>query len=722
MTRSGPVRSVVPGIAPRRANQSRRDELMKQEGFSTRSDRSTPRAFTPARVVALVVIAAAVASLAYLRFSPDDPVSVPSGAKAGDLSLESCSYKTEQGKYSAECGTLVVPENWADPQSRLIALPVTRIGARSANPAEPIFWLEGGPGLTNMEFPEASRLTENHDVVLVGYRGVDGSSVLDCPEVVSALRHSVDLLAEATASAQTEALASCAQRLRLEGVDLAGYTLPQRIEDFEAAREALGYDRINLISESVGSRTAMIYARRYPERVYRSVMIGGNPPGHFMWDPRTTDEQIERYADLCGQDETCRTRTDDLAASMRRTAGDIPDRWLFLPIKEGNVRVGTFFGLMESTMEASPLTAPMQLDSWLSAADGDASGFWFMTFLADFVMPELGVWGDYAAVGMQDAEAVDAYYAAGGDPGSILGNPGTDFVWARGGMTRAWPENPARDVYSRVQTSQVETLVIGGTLDFAAPPVAATEELLPSLPNGHQVVLAEIGHTTSFWAHQPEAGNRLLNHFYDTGQVDDSLYEPASVDFTPPVTYTALGKGFLGGMVGFALVALLSLVWWMPRHVQKRGSFGPVGGVLMRSAYTIVLGFGGWFLVLLVVMTTGASVALDSMLMSVLSVGVPVGVGIYLAWVHRDWTGRTKTVGFLGAMAGALLGGWAGFSSTEGLLALITAIVGAAVGANLVLIALDISRDRSGRPRPVEGQTVRESTQSTEPGVDPART
>jgi pimeloyl-ACP methyl ester carboxylesterase len=679
------------------------------------------RAFTPARVVALVVIAAAVASLAYVRFSPDGPVSVPSGAKAGDLILEPCSYATEAGALPADCGTLVVPENRADPQSRLIALPVTRIGASSANPAEPIFWLEGGPGLTNMEFPEASRLIENHDVVLVGYRGVDGSSVLDCPEVVSALKHSEDLVAEATARAHTKALGSCAERLRSEGVDLAGYTLAQRVDDFEAAREALGYDRVNLISESAGTRTAMIYSWRYPERIHRSVMIGVNPPGHYVWDPRTTDQQLEHYADLCSRDDTCRTRTDDLAASMRRTAGGIPDRWFFLPIKEGNIRVGTFFGLMETTMEASPLTAPMVLQSWLSAADGDLSGFWFHSFLADFILPQVGVWGDYAAVGIQDAQAADAYYAAGGDPGSILGNPGTDFIWARGGMARAWPENPARDVYSRVQTSQVETLLIGGTLDFAAPPVAATEELLPFLPNGHQVVLAEVGHTASFWANQPEAGNRLLNHFYDTGQVDDSLYEPATVDFSPEVTYTALGKGFLGGMVGFILLTLVSLLWWMPRRVQKRGGFGPVGSALLRSAYPPVLGLGGWFLGVLIVLTTGLAIPLDNALLAVLGVGAPIGLGVYLAWVHRDWSAKTKLGGVLGAMGGALAGAWLGFLATAGLLALVTAIVGAAVGANLVLVGLDLFWDRSGRPRAVAGRPARGSKPSGEPSRDPVR-
>lgn len=682
--------------------------------------KATP-VFTLGRIVALAVIGTLVLGLAYLRFSPDGPVSVPPGAKSGDLTLGPCTYATEDGDYSAECGTLVVPENRADPGSRLIALPVTRIPATSDDPAEPVFWLEGGPGLTNMDFPEASRLTENHDVVLVGYRGVDGSSVLDCPEVVSVLKHSSDLLGQATASAFTQVMATCADRLRSEGVDLAGYTLSQRVDDLEAAREALGYDRVDLISESVGSRTAMIYAWRYPERIYRSVMIGVNPPGHFIWDPRTTDEQLEHYAELCSRDNTCRTRTDDLAASMRRTTADIPDRWLFLPIKPGNVRVGSFFGLMETTMEASPLAAPMTLDSWLSAADGDPSGFWFQSFLADFILPEVGVWGDYAAVGIQDARAVEAYYAAGGDPGSILGNPGTDFIWGRGGMIRAWPANPAGDVYSRVQTSQVETLLIGGTMDFAAPPAAATDELLPFLPNGHQVVLTELGHTTSFWAHQPEAGNRLINTFYDTGEVDDSLYTPASVEFAPEVTYTALGKGFLGGMVGFALVALLSLVWWMPRHVQKRGGFGPLAGGLIRSVYPIVLGFGGWFLGVLIILGSGLSVPLDNEVLAVLGVGVPIGLGIYLAWVHRAWSAGTKIAGAVGSMGGAVVGAWLGFHSTEDLLALITTIVGAAVGANLFLIALDIARDRSGRPRSAEARTDRGSMPSTEPGVGRVR-
>ena len=44
--------------------------------------------------------------------------------------------------------------------------------------------------MTNMTFPQANRLAAQHDVVMVGYRGVDGSSVLNCPEVTAALENS----------------------------------------------------------------------------------------------------------------------------------------------------------------------------------------------------------------------------------------------------------------------------------------------------------------------------------------------------------------------------------------------------------------------------------------------------------------------------------------------------------------------------------------------------
>src|SRR5262249_8912558 len=159
-----------------------------------------------------------------------------------------------------------------------------------------IFRLEGGPGISNMHFARASRLADRHDVVLVGYRGVDGSVRLDCPEGESAIAHSTDLLSAKSETADAAGFPACASRLASDGGDRAGYSLVQIVEDMEAARRALGYHRIDLLSESAGTRTALIYGWRHPASIHRSAMIGVNPPGHFLWEGKAIDRQLGRYS------------------------------------------------------------------------------------------------------------------------------------------------------------------------------------------------------------------------------------------------------------------------------------------------------------------------------------------------------------------------------------------------------------------------------------------
>jgi hypothetical protein len=59
---------------------------------------------------------------------------------------------------------------------------------------------------------------------------------------------------EKTAQAYAEAYRSCANRLTADGLDLGSYGIAQQVDDMEAARVALGYNRINLLSESAGMR------------------------------------------------------------------------------------------------------------------------------------------------------------------------------------------------------------------------------------------------------------------------------------------------------------------------------------------------------------------------------------------------------------------------------------------------------------------------------------
>jgi hypothetical protein len=372
---------------------------------------------------------------------------------------------------------------------------------------------------------------------------------------------------------------------------------------------------------------------------------------------------------------------------------NVPDSWLFLPIKEGHARLAGFYGLFDST-SAAGIPAPATLDGWLSATEGDPSGLWFGSLAFGLIIPEAFVWGDFAAVGTADAWAYPPGELA---DDSILGNPGTVFTWGGGGMAD-WPTAPGDAAYRQVRTSEVETLLIGGTLDFTAPPRNATEELLPALPNGHQVVLAEIGHTTDFWATQPAAGTRLVTTFLDSGKVDDSLYRTEPVDFTPAVTHPTLAKIVAGTLVGLALLTVLSLSL-MAWRVRRRGRFGRWTGPLLRSLYASVLGLGGWSLGALAVLTLLPSVPVTDELVTALAAGLPAGLGIHLAWVDRDWSANIRHTGLAAAIAGALAGAWLGYHATEGFLALGTTIVGAVVGANLTLLALDIAWNHTGRRR-----------------------
>jgi pimeloyl-ACP methyl ester carboxylesterase len=629
----------------------------------------------PTRIFTLTLVAVAIAGIAAFGLvRGDDPPKVPKDARAGQLSLKPCTYTTEAGPRAADCGTMVVRENRRDPQSQLIAIPVTRIKARSAHPAEPIFRLEGGPGITNMKFPMASRFADDHDVVLVGYRGVDSSTRLDCPEVVSARLAARDMLSEGAMRASATALRDCADRLTAEGHDLDGYTIPQRVDDLEDARRLLHYGKVNLFSESAGTRAAQIYSWRYPASIHRSVQLAVNAPGRFLYRPEVTDTQLEG---LCGGD--CPTRL-----------GEVPKRWGPFPIEPGNVRTVSFFGLMESSSAAAPLTAPMTLDSWRAAADGDASGLWFQSVMGRLVFPRVQVWGEHAATARLDAAAAKRYFAAPTRDRSGVGDALNRFGWADGRLIDAWPSTPDDNAYATPRTSRIETLLISGEVDGATPAVNATKDVLPHLPNGHQVILKGFGHTTDFWNNQEPAGAHLVNTFLATGTVDDSRFVEQKIDLTPDTTQTGTAKKLAGAMIGLALIAALSLALAAFR-VRRNRQLGRVASVAMRSVWGLVLGLGGWFGAALLALILDPSLQIDSAAVVVPSVAIPVGLGAYLAWIDHD---RPKLAGLACAFAGAQLGALFGFAVAASPMTLLTAIVGAVAGTNLLLVVGDIVADR----------------------------
>jgi hypothetical protein len=654
-----------------------------------------PDLSAPGRIVALALIALAVSGLAYLRFAPDaGSVSVPKGARAGDLALKPCNYGTERGKYAADCGTLVVAENRHDPKSRLIALPVTRIRARSGHAGAPVFRVEGGPGLSNMKFTDASRFADDRDVVLVGYRGVDGSVRLDCPEVDSNLKRSGDYLGQKFFDDSARACRACANRLRADGVDLAGYSLPERVDDLEAARRALGSRRIDLLSESAGTRTALIYGLAVPGE-HQSIGDDRRQPTRQLplepADDGRADPQVQRAL-----------REGRLVQQANeRSRRDPPDDSHSRPVVVPADQEGRCPHCLVLRVDGFDLCGVADLgadDARLVACGREGR-------------PERAL----APLGAATAHL--PHRAGEGRRGRRLANrrrlrrsllrsrrgsrldprqPGNRLPLGRRKARTAWPAGPDDNAYSRMRTSRVPTLLVGGNLDFDTPPQNATREQLavpPERPPGR--------------AAEPRAHERLLG-LRAEGQLAPDQHLPRQREGRRVPLHEPAGRlhaqlhangdrqDHLGAMVGLAALAILSLLW-LPHRVHMRGGLGRKASASIRSLYVLVLGLGGWCAGALLALTTLPTVALDSDLLAGLSVGLPIGLGTYWAWVHRDWSPSTKTTGLAAALAAALVGAWLGFNSMGGLFAVLPAIVGATAGANLILLILDIARDRSAR-------------------------
>jgi pimeloyl-ACP methyl ester carboxylesterase len=526
----------------------------------------------------LCLLAAATATAAEREYG----TAVPPGARAGDLSMAPCEVHLDgdDKSYPGDCGTLVVPENRRNPASRLIALPVTRVRATGAAPLEPIFWFQGGPGNPNsMDYP-TDGLLARHDLVIVGYRGADGQVTLPCPEIGDAIREAYGAaLGERALASYGQAGAACVTRLRAAGIDLDGYSMLQTIDDNEAARTALGYERINLYGNSYGTRVELLYQWRHPDSIRRVVLVSVNPPGHFVWEPARVEAQLGQYAALCAQDAYCSSRTPDLLATLREVSRDMPASWLGIPIDTGAVRLMSFFGLMESiTPPGMPLPAsgPAVIDAWLDAAEGDASGMALMSVLGRFLMPWMGSRGHGLAMGMSSPDLLpylkNDYKARLMPPGAILGSPMSAFLQA---IAFGWPVSPDMST-GEVPASAVETLLVSGNIDFSTPLEAARDELLPQLSNGHQVVLRDFGHTETIWNSQPEARARLLNTWFDTGVVDPSLYRHQPVSFNVERSWSGVAKTLLGLTV-LVTGALLLLAFVLVRKLCRRLGARPAG-------------------------------------------------------------------------------------------------------------------------------------------------
>ncbi|HEV7516546.1 MAG TPA: alpha/beta hydrolase [Thermoanaerobaculia bacterium] len=423
------------------------------------------------------------------------PAAAPAAAK---LELKPCHVPgTEE---EVRCGTFPVWEDREAKKGRRIDLNVVVLPALGPDRApDPIFYFAGGPGegaSTTMDWvKDLKELRRRREIVLVDQRGTGKSNPLRC----DFYGNPVDLQRAAGDLYSPEAVERC--RVELEKVaNLTLYTTAIGMDDVDEVRAALGYDRINLLGGSYGTRAAQVYLRRHPASV-RSVILDGVAP---------VDETLplhhayagKRAVDLlfaeCAADAACRAAFPQIGDELRAVFERI-DRGVTVTLKDeetgktvevrpsrGLVAEGIRFFLYNGGDGEN--TLPLQIHR---AFKGDLA-----SLVGTSIQRRLGI--DQAlSMGMlfsvtcaEDLPWIDAAAAARETAGTYL----EDYrITQQKRACAHWPRAavPA-DVHTPVRSS-VPVFLISGERDPVTPPEFGAR-VARSLPNSLHLVLPHGSH------------------------------------------------------------------------------------------------------------------------------------------------------------------------------------------------------------------------------------
>lgn len=436
-------------------------------------------------------------------------------ARPPQLPLAPChlSAPGSADRLPARCGTLEVPEDWDRPGGRTLRLRVAVIAAEDPRgPADPVVLLAGGPGQAATEAypavaPAFARLRRDRDVVLLDQRGTGGSARLDCPELDAP--GAGDLEGDA---ATARRVAACAAALSRRA-DLTRYGTDAFVRDLDRAREALGYDRLNLVGFSYGTRAALVYARTFPARVRTMVLDGVVPVDRVVGGDFEPD--VERALDLmfrrCDADPGChgafphlRSRVAALVADLARRPRKVAARHprtgkpVELEIGAGEVRrVVVGFAYAGETTALVPVTLDAATRGDLAPLAGQALMFSEEVRSAISRPLQLCVLCSEDIPFLAPARAAAARAASRQpEPASFLGGPG-EIAHAFRTACAAWPHVAVPASWKEPVRSDVPALLLSGGADPVTPPEWA-ERAARTLPNARSVVLDGQGHGVMF--------------------------------------------------------------------------------------------------------------------------------------------------------------------------------------------------------------------------------
>jgi pimeloyl-ACP methyl ester carboxylesterase len=410
------------------------------------------------------------------------------------LPLKPC---TLPGAVVARCGRLAVREDRRLANGRTIKLFVAVVRAYGPKPSQaPIFYLSGGPGGAAASGDAAfavSALTaanRSRDLVLVDQRGVGRSAPLLCPTIPQ----TVD---EAKAC------------LRTVGRDPRLYTTDPAMDDVDAVRQALHYNRIVLYGGSYGATAAQVYIARHGSHVAAAVLDGASLLDVPLFErmPLSTQRSFDRLAARCASDAACHAAFPDVA----RDLATVLERLRASPLQDGNVSFGATEaeGTVRLMLRVPAATAVLPLalhraaggdyrellDDWKTATAGD-----------DVSIRQLMPWAIKCAEGWARTDEAEVRRWAAGT--SFLEDMLAEALAARGVCPLLGTPLPAPDT-AVVPKSRVPVLFLVGGMD-PQDPLENVDAAPASLPNAQILVVPGAGHGSIQYGCVPNVAARFF--------------------------------------------------------------------------------------------------------------------------------------------------------------------------------------------------------------------
>ena len=217
-----------------------------------------------------------------------------------------CLEYVEQDIDGIECAFLTMSQNRVRDTTREIKLFVVRPQSPPNRDVLPVVVLAGGPGAAHTSFAARKALPItmsqllNREVIYYEQRGI-------APSIPSTICPALD-----TATFPSVAFANCREELESEGVDIHSFHTIENAADIAEIPNILGFEKIDLIAGSYGTRLAAHVLSRHPESI-RAAVLGGvdvphaNPDDSFPIFLEVLQQAATQYGQSCRTNEMCNT-------------------------------------------------------------------------------------------------------------------------------------------------------------------------------------------------------------------------------------------------------------------------------------------------------------------------------------------------------------------------------------------------------------------------------